>query len=110
MERGYFLPFFEFITWHCGKELLMPDEVRMVDNDKALLFIRGEKPLIDNKFDLLKHPNISKTKDGGMPPYKHGRISHMIDDWYDIPISDNEYELLSDEEMDDYFKKMEETE
>ena len=34
----------------------------------------------------------------------------MIDDWYDIPISDNEYELLSDEEMDDYFKKMEETE
>ena len=93
-----------------GRELLMPDEVRMVDNDKALLFIRGEKPLIDNKFDLLKHPNISKTKDGGMPPYKHGRISHMIDDWYDIPISDNEYELLSDEEMDDYFKKMEETE
>ena len=83
----------------------MPDEVRMVDNDKALLFIRGEKPLIDNKFDLLKHPNISKTKDGGMPPYKHGRISHMIDDWYDIPISDNEYELLSDEEMDEFAEK-----
>ena len=87
----------------------MPDEVRMVDNDKALLFIRGEKPLIDNKFDLLKHPNISKTKDGGMPPYKHGRIVHTIENWYDIPISDKEYELLSDEEMDDYFKKLEET-
>ena len=88
---------------------MMPDEVRMVDNDKALLFIRGEKPLIDNKFDLLKHPSISMTKDGGMPPYKHGRIAHTIEDWYDIPISDKEYELLSDEEMDDYFKKLEET-
>lgn len=92
-----------------GRELMTPDEVRMIDNDQALLFIRGERPLIDNKFDLLKHPNISMTKDGGMPPYRHGRITHTVEDWYDIPISDNEYELLSDEEMDDYFKKLEET-
>ena len=92
-----------------GRELMTPDEVRMIDNDKALLFIRGERPLIDNKFDLLKHPNISMTKDGGMPAFKHGKVNHMIDDWYNIPLSDNEYELLSDEEMDDYFKKLEET-
>lgn len=91
-----------------GRELMMPDEVRMVDNDKALLFIRGEKPLIDKKFDLLKHPNISMTKDGGMPAYKHGIVDHSIEDWYDIALSDQEYELLSDEEMDDYFKKLEE--
>ena len=92
-----------------GRELMTPDEVRMIDNDKALLFIRGERPLIDNKFDLLKHPNIAMTKDGGMPAFKHGKVNHMIDDWYNIPLSDNEYELLSDEEMDDYFKKLEET-
>lgn len=91
-----------------GRELLTPDEVRMISNDKALLFIRGEKPVIDGKYDILKHPNISETKDGGQPPYRHGKPSHSIDDWYNIPISDKEYELLSDEEMDAYFKKLEE--
>ena len=33
----------------------------------ALLFIRGEAPLMDEKYDLLKHPNIKYTTDGGAP-------------------------------------------
>ena len=33
-----------------GRELLTPDEVRMLDNEYALLFIRGEKPIIDKKY------------------------------------------------------------
>ena len=41
-----------------GRELLMADEVRMLDNDKAILLIRGEKPVIDYKYDILKHPNV----------------------------------------------------
>lgn len=90
-----------------GRELLTPDEVRLLNNDYGLLFIRGERPIIDKKYDLLKHPNINETTDGKQKPYIHGTASHFIDDWQDILLSDNEYELLSDEEMDDYFKNLE---
>lgn len=43
---------------------MTPDEVRMLDNNLALLFIRGEAPLMDEKYDLLKHPNVKYTTDG----------------------------------------------
>ena len=57
-----------------GRELMTPDEVRMLDNRFALLFIRGEKPVLDLKYDLAKHPNIGRTPDGGgdIHPYRHG--------------------------------------
>lgn len=51
-----------------GRELLQPDEVRMLDNQNALLFIRGERPILDAKYDLMKHPNIRYTEDGGAGP------------------------------------------
>ena len=89
-----------------GRELLTPDEVRLLNNDYGLLFIRGELPIMDKKYDLLKHPNINETTDGKQKPYIHGTASHFIDDWQNILLSDNEYELLSDEEMDDYFKNL----
>ena len=54
-----------------GRELLTSDEVRMLDNRYALLFIRGERPIVDEKFDLTKHPNIKYTPDGGGKPYNH---------------------------------------
>lgn len=90
-----------------GRELLTADEVRLLDNDYALLFIRGEKPIFDKKYDLLKHPRIKQTRDGDAHAYKHGETKHNIENWYDIPLSDNEYELLSDEDMDEYFIKLE---
>lgn len=90
-----------------GRELLTPDEVRLLNNDYGLLFIRGELPIMDKIYDLLKHPNINETTDGKQKPYIHGTASHFIDDWQNILLSDNEYELLSDEEMDDYFKNLE---
>lgn len=90
-----------------GRELLTPDEVRLLDNKYAILFIRGEKPLLDLKYDLLKHPNIKSTKDGGKPPYPHGDSKYNIEDWYNIPLSDNDYELLSNEDMERYFKQLE---
>ena len=90
-----------------GRELLTPDEVRLLNNDYGLLFIRGELPIMDKKYDLLKHPNINETTDGKQKPYIHGTASHFIDNWQNILLSDNEYELLSDEEMDDYFKNLE---
>ena len=32
-----------------GRELLMPDEVRLLDNGKAILLVRGERPMLDGK-------------------------------------------------------------
>ena len=54
-----------------GRELLTPDEVRAMDNDYAIVFIRGERPVIDRKYDILKHPYIKLTEDGGAAPYIH---------------------------------------
>ena len=54
-----------------GRELMTPDEVRMLDNRYAILFIRGAKPVMDLKYDLMKHPAIRYTIDGGGPPYIH---------------------------------------
>ena len=54
-----------------GRELLTPDEVRMLDNQLALVLIRGEAPVIDAKYDLTRHPNIKRTADGGAAPYTH---------------------------------------
>ena len=54
-----------------GRELLTPDEVRRLDNKNAIVLIRGENPVIDQKYDILKHPNIRFTEDGGAAPYTH---------------------------------------
>lgn len=61
-----------------GRELMTPDEVRMLDNSQALLFIRGERPMMDAKYDLAKHPNVRLTTEGGAPPYEHGRDSRSV--------------------------------
>lgn len=58
-------------TQQTGRELMTPDEVRLLDNRKAMVFIRGERPVIDEKYDLMKHPNIAFTEDGGAAPYLH---------------------------------------
>lgn len=89
-----------------GRELFTPDEVRLLDNDYGLLFIRGERPVFDKKYDILKHPRINETTDGNAKPYLHGKIKYSIDDWQNILLSDREYELLSDEDMDNYFKQL----
>lgn len=54
-----------------GRELMTPDEVRLLDNKNAIVIIRGERPVIDEKYDLMKHPNIRFTEDGGAAPYVH---------------------------------------
>lgn len=90
-----------------GRELLTADEVRLLDNDYALLFIRGELPILDKKYNILKHPNVTYTKDGNGQAYQHGKIHGLIDNWQDIIISDNDYELLSDEDMEEYFNQLE---
>ena len=61
-----------------GRELLTPDEVRMLDNQYAILFIRGERPVLDFKYDILKHPNVALTADGKAGVYQHGAVRSDI--------------------------------
>lgn len=93
-----------------GRELLTADEVRLLNNNYGLLFIKGERPVKDKKYDLLKHPNIKQTLDGGCEPYIHGQTRHFIDDWQNILLTDNEYELLDQEEVEKYVKEIKENE
>ena len=80
---------------------MMIDEIRMLDTDDALLLIRGERPVRDKKYDILKHKNIKQTEDGDAPPYVH---KPKVTD-YTIP--DLPYEFRS---LDDYdFIEMEDT-
>lgn len=57
-----------------GRELLTPDEVRMLDNQYALLFLRGERPVMDKKYNILRHPNVKLSTDGSGEPYLHGTV------------------------------------
>lgn len=57
---------------------MTPDEVRMLDNRYALLFIRGERPIRDLKYDILHHPNVALTTDGSAPAYTHGEDTRSI--------------------------------
>ena len=101
-----------------GRELLTPDEVRMLDNNLALLFIRGEPPLMDEKYDLLKHPNVKYTTDGGAPVYTHGGTENAVADMAigrltpgdlaKIKEPETLCELLSDEDMEKIFQFKEE--
>lgn len=98
-----------------GRELMTPDEVRMLDNRYALLFIRGERPVEDLKFDILKHPNIALTADGGAGPYRHGEDSISIaalsiDEGLlkkagAEPVSEDEYLFFCEEELEELLQK-----
>ena len=63
---------------NAGRELLTLDEVRLLDNSNALIFVRGEKPIMDKKFDILSHQNIKQTADGGAVPYVHSKSDKFI--------------------------------
>ena len=92
-----------------GRELLTPDEVRMLDNQYAILFIRGERPVLDFKYDILKHPNVAMTADGNAGVYAHGEVKSDVatielisfdkNKAPEIEVAESNYELLSDEDF-----------
>ena len=98
-----------------GRELMTPDEVRMLDNQFALLFIRGERPVRDLKYDILKHPNIALTTDGGAPAFKHGEDTRsyasiqiapdLLEQAVTLNLADYDFELLTEEELEEKFLK-----
>ncbi len=80
-----------------GRELMTPDEVRRLDNKDAIVLIRGEKPVIDEKYDILKHPNIHRTEDGGAPPYLHTPLRAFAADDLSFPVENiDDIEILED--------------
>ena len=82
-----------------GRELLTPDEIRLLDNRKAILFIRGERPIMDDKYDLKKHVNFRYTEDGGASPYDYAKTP-LAHDGLKIDINRlDDYELLSTEDI-----------
>ena len=94
-----------------GRELLTQDEVRMLDNRYALLFIRGERPLQDEKYDILKHPDLKLTTDGGALPYAHGKAPFAFDPTEIFLTGDpDDYEVLSEEEVNHLFEQQKQEE
>ena len=81
-----------------GRELLTPDEVRAMDNAYAIVFIRGERPVIDKKYDILKHPNIKLTEDGGAAPYIHHPGLTFAQEDLSLPFDGLDNILIIDEE------------
>lgn len=82
-----------------GRELMTPDEVRMLDNRLAIVLLRGERPVLDEKYDLMKHPNIKLTEDGGAAPYVHSPVClYAVDDLSFTFTSLDEIEIIEDME------------
>ena len=101
-----------------GRDLLDPSEVRLLDNRDALLFIRGERPVKDEKIDILKHPNIGLTSDGGAEPYLYGEDRSSIGgveiDLAEVRkceaevISNDEFLIFSEEELEELISRKKE--
>ncbi len=66
----------------------------MLDNKKAIVLIRGETPVVDDKYDLMRHPNIRFTADGGAAAYIHSPVC-----LYDVDDLDFSFTSLDDIEI-----------
>ena len=103
-----------------ARDLMTPDEVRMLDNRYGILFIRGEYPVMDLKYDLMKHPKIAFTEEGGAAPYIHGKdtrsevtiklvgneptVRDKAIDLESLELEPHDYEILSNEELEQLYQ------
>ena len=86
-----------------GRDLMTVDEVRKLDTNKAILFIRGEDPVIDRKYNLKRHPNIKLTTDGKAKPYIHkpqGAPDYALPDLPYAFKSLDDYEFIDTEDTE----------
>ncbi len=84
-----------------GRELMTSDEVRLLDNKYAILFIRGERPILDLKYDILKHPNVAYTTDGKEKPFEHGKITKDTGTINFIEVKNNVNEIQKNNEIEE---------
>ena len=72
-------------------------------------------------YDILKHPNVTLTTDGKAAPYQHGldnlSIASIVFDearqeqtGQEPEVDEDRYELISDEEIEEFLKQQEENE
>lgn len=104
-----------------GRELMTPDELARLDNKYALLFIRGERPIKDLKYDVLRHINVKKSLIGGAKPYIHGECDKAVasinidydaeekESTLNIEVEDD-YEVISSENIEEYLIRRERNE
>ena len=104
-----------------GRELMTPDELARLDNKYALLFIRGERPIKDLKYDVLRHINVKKSLIGGAIPYIHGECDKAVasinidydaeekESTLNIEVEDD-YEVISSENIEEYLIRRERNE
>lgn len=87
----------------------------MLDNRYALLFIRGERPVMDEEFDILQYRSIALTTEGKGKPYLYGEVTQAVagitlgdslEGENAVALPDTEgYELLSNEDLEEIFSK-----
>lgn len=77
-----------------GRELMLPEEVRELDNDYCIVFVRGKKPIFDHKYRTLESPEFLKSQQLGA--YLHSQQKEMNQD---VKIA-----LASKQEIADVFK------
>ena len=93
---------------------MTPDEVRMLDNKYCILFIRGERPILDLKYNIRRHPNFALTEDGGAEPYIHGKVDTNIatisitgiresNESNEYVEGTTDYEILTEEELENKY-------
>lgn len=82
-----------------GRELLQPDEIRKLDNRYAILLLRGEAPMLDEKYDLMSHPGIRLTPDCGAPVYDHTLAPRAKDDVILDPNRADDYAILDADDI-----------
>ena len=75
----------------------------MMDNRYALLFIRGERPIKDLKYDLLRHPNIAKSADSGYATFTYGQTPNEVSFYNRMLCDEASYELFSEEELEEFY-------
>lgn len=73
---------------------MQPDEIRKLDNRYAILLLRGEAPILDEKYDILSHPNIRMTSDGGALAYDHTLVPRAREDVILDPDRFDDYDIL----------------
>ena len=101
-----------------GRDLMTADEVRMLDNRNAILFIRGERPVMDLKYDIMKHPNVALSADGKAEPYIHGDTKDAMgtivitgpvdtDEGEKREPQESRFELLTEDEIENEIQRTE---
>ena len=55
--------------------------------------------VVDDKYDLMRHPNIRLAEDGGAPPYDYTQAKDAADDLDYSPEQYGDFELLDPEDF-----------